>query len=235
MPNRPIIGITAYPNGEGYGYHTPHLYVQCVQKAGGIPILLPPIGKEMVTGWLSVVHGVILAGGGDIEPSRFTNKTHETIYNLNPLRDETELELAKQSLDKKIPLFGICRGLQILNTMLGGTLHLHLPDVVQSKVNHRVPPREPTQHPVRIKTDSPLANIMETDYVTTASWHHQAIETPGKGVIPIAWAEDGVIEAVEIENNPQILAVQWHPELTGLDDPSQLHLFEHLIQLSQKR
>ncbi|NBU98485.1 MAG: gamma-glutamyl-gamma-aminobutyrate hydrolase family protein, partial [Spirochaetia bacterium] len=70
MPNKPIIGITAYPNGEGYGYHTPHLYVQCIQKAGGIPILLPPIGKEMVTDWLSIVHGVILAGGGDIEPSR---------------------------------------------------------------------------------------------------------------------------------------------------------------------
>ncbi len=232
MPNKPIIGITAYPNGEGYGYHTPHLYVQCVQKAGGIPILLPPIGKEMVTGWLSVVQGVILAGGGDIEPSRFTNKTHETIYNLNPLRDETELELAKQSLDKKIPLLGICRGLQILNTVLGGTLHLHLPDVIQSSVNHRIPPRELTKHSVRVKVDSQLAKTMKSDSVTTASWHHQAIEISGKGVVPIAWAEDGVIEAIEIEGHSQVLAVQWHPELTGLEDPTQLSLFEHLVRLS---
>lgn len=234
MLKKPIIGITAYPNGEGYGYHTPHLYVWCVQKAGGVPILLPPIGKEMASHWISAVQGIILAGGGDIDPFRFTNRTHETIYNLNPLRDETEMELARLALEHKIPLFGICRGLQILNTLLGGTLHLHLPDIVEEKVIHRAPPREPTSHSVRVQTNSNLAKILQSNSVMIASWHHQAIDTPGKGVIPIAWAEDGVVEAIEIEGHPQITAVQWHPELTGLEDHTQLSLFENLVKLANQ-
>jgi putative glutamine amidotransferase len=229
MIDKPIIGITAYPNGEGHGYHTPYLYVQCVLKAGGVPILFPPIGMDTVPHWLSIVHGIVLVGGGDIEPSRFTDKNHETIYNLNPVRDETELEIARLAIEKKIPMLGICRGLQIINTLLGGTLHLHLPDVVSGNVDHRVPPRDPTMHPVRVKTDSNLAKIMQNDRVNISSWHHQAIENLGKGVIPIAWAEDEVIEAIEIENNPQITAVQWHPEITALEDKSQLRLFENLI------
>ncbi len=228
----PVIGLTTYPSGQGYGYHTPVEYVHAVARAGGVPVLLPPLGGEMVEAWLERVDGVVLIGGGDINPSLFDGGEHPTIYNLSPERDGTETALARALLAHKKPTLAICRGLQVLNTVLGGTLHLHLPDVVGEDVNHRVPPRDPTLHAVRVAEGSCLAGLLGSTETTSKSWHHQAIAEPGEGVVPVAWAPDGVIEAVEIDGQPQLIAVQWHPELSAAEDPAQQKLFEALIRMS---
>jgi putative glutamine amidotransferase len=231
----PLIGLTTYPAGQGYGYHTPVDYVHAVVRAGGVPVLLPPVGKTAIDSWLAVLDGVVLIGGGDIAPALFDGGAHPTIYNLSAERDDTETALARSLLACKLPTLAICRGLQILNTVLGGTLHLHLPDVVGEAVAHRVAPRDPTLHSVRVAGDSCLASLLGSTQISSKSWHHQAIDRAGHGVRAVAWAEDGVIEAIEIDNAPQVIAVQWHPELSAADDSSQQALFDALIRMSSNK
>ena len=231
----PLIGLTTYPAGQGYGYHTPVDYVHAVLRAGGAPVLLPPVGESAIDSWLAALDGVVLIGGGDIAPALFDGGAHPTIYNLSAERDDTETVLARSLLARKLPTLAICRGLQILNTVLGGTLHLHLPDVVGEAVAHRVPPRDPTLHSVRVAGDSCLAGLLGSTLISSKSWHHQAIDRAGQGVRAVAWAEDGVIEAIEIDDAPQVIAVQWHPELSAADDSSQQALFDALIRMSSNK
>ena len=127
------------------------------------------------------------------------------------------------------PVLAICRGMQILNTVLGGTLHVHLPDVVGESVLHRAPPRDPISHGIQVAADSELAKVIG-EQVHTASWHHQAIHQLGKGLKAVAWAPDGVIEAVELEGRQDLLAVQWHPEITAAEDDGQQRMFDWLIK-----
>lgn len=213
MKKKPIIGITSYPPGESHGFHIPRFYVESVLRAGGVPVVLPSCGKDSIPEWLTFLDGAILSGGGDIDPAYYGGNSHETIYNLNPLRDETELEFAKILLNSKIPLFCICRGLQILNVVLGGSLYPHLPDHYGESVLHRAPPREPIPHEVRLAKDSRLYEILKKENIRSVSWHHQAIREPGRGIRAVGWASDGVVEAIELLEHPQVLAVQWHPEL----------------------
>lgn len=234
MTRRPIIGITSYPPGETHGFHIPGYYVESVLRAGGVPVILPCAGKETIPEWLSMVDGVILSGGGDLNPIHYSGTTHDTIYNLNPARDETELRFAEALLDSNLPFFCICRGLQVLNVVLGGTLYPHLPDHFGDSVLHRAPPREPILHEVSISEDSRLFEILGEKKIQSLSWHHQAIREPGRGVRPVATAPDGVIEAIEIEGQPRILAVQWHPELNSSEDPLQQKLFDRFLRLSGK-
>ena len=179
--------------------------------------------------WLDVVDGVVLIGGGDINPAEFGSAGHETIYNLSAERDAMELALMRALLTHPKPVLAICRGMQILNTVLGGTLHVHLPDVVGESVLHRAPPRDPIQHSIQVAADSELAKVIGQQ-VHTASWHHQAIDQLGQGLKAVAWAPDGVIEAVELEGRQDLLAVQWHPEITAAEDNGQQHMFDWLIK-----
>jgi putative glutamine amidotransferase len=107
----------------------------------------------------------------------------------------------------------ICRGLQILNVVRGGTLHVHLPDRFGSAVDHRLPPRDPTTHAVRVEAESRLGAMIGAGGIQACSWHHQAIDRVGQGLRPVAWAEDGVVEALEYDHHPWCFAVQWHPEM----------------------
>ena len=176
-----------------------------------------------------MVDGVVLIGGGDINPAEFGSAGHETIYNLSAERDAMELALMRALLTHPKPVLAICRGMQILNTVLGGTLHVHLPDVVGESVLHRAPPRDPIQHSIQVAADSELAKVIGQQ-VHTASWHHQAIDQLGQGLKAVAWAPDGVIEAVELEGRQDLLAVQWHPEITAAEDDGQQHMFDWLIK-----
>ena len=118
--------------------------------------------------------------------------------------------------------------------VLGGTLHLHVPDVYGGQVEHHVAPRDPVTHNVTVSADSRLAAIMGGTRVHTSSWHHQALDRLGEGLYPVAWAEDGCIEAVELEHNDRFLAVQWHPEHSVDDDPTQLALFSALLDMARE-
>ena len=226
---KPIIGLTTYPAGATHGWHTPALYVDAVLRAGGVPMMLSGQCPDCAERWLDVVDGVVLIGGGDINPAEFGSAGHETIYKLSAERDAMELALMRALLTHPKPVLAICRGMQILNTVLGGTLHVHLPDVVGESVLHRAPPRDPIQHSIQVAADSELAKVIGQQ-VHTASWHHQAIDQLGQGLKAVAWAPDGVIEAVELEGRQDLLAVQWHPEITAAEDDGQQHMFDWLIK-----
>ena len=138
-----LIGIPTYGRNDDGHFFLPAEYVESVRRSGASPILLPP-GEEHIDRWFELVDGFLFPGGGDIEPARYGGGEHEMIYMVDPERDTTELALLERALDSGLPTLGICRGTQLLNVALGGTLFDHLPDHVGEEVDHRLPPREPT-------------------------------------------------------------------------------------------
>ena len=235
MSNRPLIGITTYAKNEKEEVTLPVQYVDSVRRAGGVAVLIPP--GESVTGHLlDRVDGLVLAGGGDIAPQCYgCDQLHETVYMVDADRDQTELEFARHILDRRFPTLAICRGIQIINVALGGTLHQHLPDVVGEDVAHRAPPREPTPHRVEVRSESRLAAVMKATSVSTMSWHHQAINEVAEPLRVAAHAPDGVVEAVEMPDHPTLTAVQWHPELSSHHDDTQQRLFDRLVADARRR
>jgi len=224
----PVIGITTYGRDERGRYTLPSEYVAAVQRARAVPVLIPPV-PELAERYLDLVDGVILAGGGDMDPAHYGGDRHETLYGIDAQRDGLELALARAIVERRQPALAICRGMQVLNVALGGTLIEHLPAVVGEDVLHRKPPREPTPHPVKVKAGSRLAAIAGATEFAPMSWHHQAIRAPAPGLEVVATAPDGTIEAVELSSHPWLIAVQWHPELTADCDPAQQRLFDALV------
>lgn len=225
---QPLIGITTYARNENGQFMLPAVYVDAVRRAGGIPVLLPP-GEDHQEILLHHLDGIILAGGGDISPSYYNGKTHPTIYMVDIERDRSELALIKKLIAKDLPTLCICRGSQILNVALGGSLIEHLPDEVGNDVAHRLPPRERTEHPINLEPTSQLAQIMGKTTIVTASWHHQAVRNLALGLNVVAYAPDGTIEGIEKPDHPWLIGVQWHPELTAATDETQHRLFEALV------
>ncbi len=224
-----LIGITTYGRDEDNRFPLPGEYVDSVRRAGGIPVLIPP-GDVDPNALLSRVDALLLAGGGDLDPGHYQGRTHETVYMTDAERDSTELELARAVVERQFPTLCICRGIQVLNVALGGTLHEHLPDVVGDTINHRLPPREPTPHAIAVRPDSRLASIVGATEFSAASWHHQAIRDIAPELMVSAEAPDGTIEAVEMPEHPWLIAVQWHPELTAHQDETQQRLFDAFVQ-----
>ena len=227
--NSPVIGITTYGRDDKNRYTLPSEYVTAVQRAGAVPVLIPPV-PEHAARYLELVDGLILAGGGDMDPSHYGGDAHETLYSVDAQRDRLELELARLLVARSQPTLAICRGLQVLNVALGGTLIEHLPAVVGEQVLHRAPPRDPTPHAISITPGSRLAGIAGATECVPMSWHHQAIRKLAPGLTAVAKAPDGTIEAVEASKHPWLIGVQWHPELTADKDPAQQRLFDALAQ-----
>jgi putative glutamine amidotransferase len=235
MPRRqnPLIGLTTYGRGADNRYTLPADYIDAVRRAGGVPLLIAP-GESRVEAILDVIDALVLSGGGDIDPSRYEGKRHETNYSIDQERDTLELELARRVIDSSIPTLGICRGAQILNVVQGGKLIEHIPDEVGVKVLHRAPPREPVTHGVKLKTGSRLAQILGRDQFDATSWHHQALRGAAAGFDAVAHAPDGTIEAIEMPSHPWMIAVQWHPELSAASDPLQQKLFDALVEAARE-
>jgi putative glutamine amidotransferase len=231
---KPFIGITTYGQNEESQFPLPREYVDAVRRAGGIPLLLPP-GETEVDDLLARIDGLILAGGGDLDPGHYDGADHPEVYMVDNERDDDELLLAGRAIDSGMSTFGICRGAQVINVVLGGTLHEHLPDVVGENVVHRLPPRKPTEHAVTVETASRLGGLLgETEFVS-ASWHHQAIDRVATCLKVVAQAPDGTIEAVEQPDHPWLIGVQWHPELTAATDPAQQRLFDEFVRFVNER
>ena len=228
----PLIGITTYAANENHEVTLPVNYIESVRRAGGIPVLLPP-GEQQIESLLPHLSGLILAGGGDIAPECYGGESHPLVYMVDEGRDRMELSLAREVIQREIPTLAICRGLQITNVALGGTLYPHLPDHFGDSIDHRKPPREPTPHRIEVDQDSRLAAIMESDNVETMSWHHQALNQVADELHIVARAADGVIEAVELTGHPWFIGVQWHPELTSDQDPTQQNLFNEIVRQSR--
>ncbi len=231
----PIIGLTTYGQDERGRYHLPAEYIHAVRRAGGLPLMIAP-GERHVDKLLDQLDALIFTGGGDIDPVHYGGRPHETIYGTDAERDRSELGLIAKILHRpEIPALCICRGLQVLNVALGGTLIEHLPEEVGETVRHRKPPRLTVTHPVHIAPGSRLAKVLGTGTVEAVSWHHQAIRTPGAGLQVVARAADGVIEAVELPGRPNVIAVQWHPEISADRDPLQQRLFDVLVEMANSR
>ena len=234
----PLIGITTYGQDDERKFPLPREYVDAVRRAGGLPLLLTP-GETQIDHLLNSLDGLILAGGGDICPDLYGGVDHDSIYMTDDERDKTELDLTRAAIDRQFPTFGICRGIQVINIVLGGTLHEHLPDVVGEEILHRLPPREPTEHSVTVVCRSRLANLLmgassselnNNIEINAASWHHQAIDRVADGFKVVARAPDNTIEAIESDDYPLLIAVQWHPELTAETDELQQRLFDQFVR-----
>lgn len=225
---RPVIGLTAYEEQARWGVWDvpavllPSAYVRAVVAAGGVPMLLPPI-PEIIEAALPRLDGLILAGGPDIDPSRYGAEALESTAPPRVDRDAAELGLVGTALAAGLPLLGICRGMQLLNVARGGTLHQHLPDVLGS-TEHAPAPAVYGHHPVKISPGSLLAESLARTEADVPSYHHQGINELGAGLTVSAVASDGTIEAIEDQSMAFCLAVQWHPEVG--DDPS---LFAGLV------
>ena len=230
----PLVGITTYPPNADHRFELPREYADAVRRAGGEVVLVPP-GVADAAGLVLRLDAVVLAGGGDLDPSLHGGFLHETVYALDPVRDESELAITEAVLDRQVPTLAICRGMQVVNVALGGTLHLHLPDVVDGSIRHRTEPERPrgraaaTPHEVEVDADSLVGRTMGTDRATPMSWHHQAIDRLGDGLRVVGRAPDGTIEAVQHDSHPWLAVVQWHPELTAADDPTQQRLFDAFV------
>lgn len=228
----PIIGITTYGRNERGEFHLYGNYIDVVRRAGGVPILLPP-GETNLDRILNLVDGLIFTGGGDIDPDHYDGDAHPAIYRVDPERDAFELALAKRAVQSNLALLGICRGLQVLNIASGGRLLPHVPDAFGTDVLHREEPLNPTRHPVEVVPGSLLADIVGTSSMEIVSWHHQAVPTVPPGWRATAFAPDGLIEALEHEEHPWAIALQWHPELSAAEDPLQQRIFDAFIQAAR--
>lgn len=228
---RPLIGISSYGRaGKRQSFSLPCDYVDAVRRAGGVPIVLPAVAGEIPEA-LAAIQGLILSGGGDVDPSHYGGAPHRSNYGISLERDGFEIALAGAALARPdLPLLCICRGMQVLNVALGGDLVSHIPDQYGRDVLHRHPERRPVEHPVQIEETSQIARILGTTELPVRSWHHQAVGRIGSGLRAVAWAADGVVEAVESDHHPFTLAVQWHPEVGALSDARHLRLFEALVE-----
>lgn len=224
-----FVGLSTYGRGESNRYSLPAEYVDAVRRAGGIPVLLTP-GERQPRDWLDRLDALVLTGGGDVDPARYGGVQHEAVYNVDHERDASEFALLACALERGMPVLAICRGMQILNVHLGGSLHEHLPEHYGEAVRHRAPPREPIPHALRIVPDTLLGGLIDEPRIEAPSWHHQGVRKLGHGLKPAAYADDGLIEACELPGYPWLVAVQWHPELVAATDPTQQGLFDALVK-----
>ncbi len=225
-----IVGITSYARDAKAipQFSLPCGYVDAIRAAGAVPVILPP-GNDSPEVLLDAMDALILAGGGDIDPGHYGGEPHETIYSVSEERDAFEFGLLRHALARPaLPILCICRGVQVLNVVCGGTLHEHIPDEFGEQVSHRLPPREASRHHVRVAPGTRLAGILKETAVDACSWHHQAIDRIAPDLEAVAWAEDGVIEGVEHRRHPWCLGVQWHPEMQFGEAP-QGRLFAALV------
>jgi len=223
---RPLIGITTYHRDRDgrQRFQLPTAYVDAVRAAGGAPLLLPP-GDADPRRLLDGVQGVVFAGGGDVHPARFDAAPNPASYSMCEERDAFEFALMEEALARSLPTLAICRGAQVLNVLLGGDLIGHLPEAVGERVPHRISRESHARHVVSLEAASRLARIYGSELLEVASWHHQAVGRLGRGLRPVAWAEDGVVEALELDGADRLFAVQWHPELDAAEDSPERRLF----------
>lgn len=237
----PVIGLTTYGRHEN-NFQTTHysewfaiptLYVDAVRRAGGVPVLLPP-GESSWDTLLNRLDAVIIIGGGDIDPKNYNgDSAHPQLARLDAERDGSELALAqKLARESSLPTLCICRGMQVANVALGGTLHEHVEDVVKADI-HRGEDKGWTVQPLKVDKNSQLANIMGATEVATYSGHHQALKELGEGLQVTAWADDGIIEAVELPEHAWFICVQWHPEVSAVDDATQQRIFNDLVKTAR--
>jgi len=216
---KPVIGITISKKAdkvEGFKNFVPSAYVIAVKNAGGIPLLIPnEFPLDDVSALCAELAGVLLSGGGDLHPSHYHQARRVETSNICAERDELEIKLASLAVDMNLPILGICRGHQLINVALGGTLYQHLPADHPSSIAHNTPDsisKDHIAHQVEIVKNTALHNILGVAHLDVNSRHHQAVNEPAPGLLVTACASDGLIEAFELPGHHFCVGVQWHPE-----------------------
>jgi putative glutamine amidotransferase len=227
---RPLIGVTIGPEAEGSGYlRLRSTYPRAIEQAGGVPVLVPPLQDASLTDLLEKLDGLVLPGGLDVDPACY-GEQRQPRTEVNAELDALELSVARWALASEVPTLGICRGQQLLNVACGGKLIQHIEHHRQGE------PRDRLTHALEVDPASRLADILGAR-LEVNTHHHQAIrpDALGHGLRPVAWSPDGIVEAVESDTHPWLLAVQFHPEdLVAFHAPSQ-RLFEAFVQACLQR
>jgi len=234
MSGSPLIGVST---SITVGKHPERAYVNstylhAVQQAGGVPVALPPqlsaASLERLTRGLD---GLLLTGGGDMDPGLFGEEPHSTLYDVAPARDTVETAAVRIALERRLPILAICRGIQVLNVALGGSLYQDVGTDPATEIRHsQEAPRDQPTHKVKVQAGSRLAQTLGADEIEVNSMHHQAVKAVGAGLVAVAWAPDQIIEGLELTDPSRfVLGVQWHPEeLCGHSEPARC-LFAALV------
>jgi putative glutamine amidotransferase len=212
-------------NVRGEAFAFGQRYSRAIVRAGGIPLMLPPIvdvTDDRIHDLLARIDGVLFHGGGDIDPTRYgQTKSAEQVYGIVEEHDAVELAVMRVAIELDVPVLAVCRGIQLLNVARGGTLVQHVG--TDSHWHH--------YFPVDLEPGSRLAKAFGTEQPQQCHHvHHQALDTLGEGLRVVGRAADGMIEAVELETSTWIVATQWHPEDNAADDAEQQHIFDELIR-----
>lgn len=238
MPVRPVIGMITAPNPKLL--HGRHLintsYVRAVIAAGGTPLLIPSDEDDgLAAEYLPLLHGLLVPGGEDVTPALYGEDPLRQVTFMNEEKDRMELALIRGAVDRGMPVFGICRGIQLLNVCFGGTLYQDLPAQYPGVLGHAqdMAIRGQLTHRVTLEPDSLLEKLLGGEPLSVNSYHHQAVRTPAPGFTVTARAADGVIEGVE-DPERNLYAVQWHPEDLVESHPRFRPLFRHLVERAEQ-
>lgn len=239
---QPFIGITtgirfSDDGWRYYGAYAPN--ATAIERAGGLPVLIPcGLQEETLRAIYDRMDAVLIPGGGDIDPRHYGADRHPMTDRIDPDRDQTELTVARWAVEDDLPLFGICRGHQVMNVAMGGTLVQDIPSQVDTSIAHYMPkelPRSAHGHEVRINPDSRLAGIIGSTAVAVNSYHHQSVEQPAPVAAVTAYAPDGIVEAIEHPDRRFVLSVQWHPEDMAGDEEAMQRLFDAFVDAARER
>lgn len=217
MKKKPIIGLTSDLADDQKYSHMPYFalrknYSTSLLAANSTPILIPPI-YQSAKEYIDLIDALVLTGGHfDIPPTLYGESIIHNSVSTNDTRTNFEIEITKLAIKKKMPILGICGGMQLLNVIYGGTLFQHIPDSIENSLNHERKPYSNEAHQVSINNNSLLYKLSSKTEIGVNSSHHQAINKVGTGLTPVAFANDGVVEALENNSYPFMVGVQWHPE-----------------------
>jgi putative glutamine amidotransferase len=209
-------------------------YLKAVEAAGGIPVVIPPLADGAIDPLLDRVSGLCLSGGPDLHPAAYRHPEHPALGPTWPELDSFELALVRAADRRELPILAVCRGLQVLNIARGGTLHQHLPDVVGTDITHRqqAPGEHPT-HSVQLRQSTRLSRILHCARAQVNSFHHQAVDVLGSGLIATSHAPDGTVESVEALDRNFAVGVQWHVECL-IGRPRQMALFGCFVEAARE-
>lgn len=240
MPS-PLIGLTTYRHLNPQGLPLNSLteaYVRAVSNAGALPMLIPlGLPEETLDKILLRLDGILFTGGGDVAPERYGSQPHPLVNDVDPDRDRVEVYLLNRTLDLGLPFLGICRGLQLINIAMGGTLFEDILDQHPNSLKHQYYPDWPRNylaHTVQVEQDSRLGEMLAVPTIQVNSLHHQGVRQLATALRATAFAPDGIIEAFELAEHPFGLAVQWHPEWLQEHPPMQ-NLFREFVQAADEK
>lgn len=232
---KPIIGlVSSYERSDSLErVFLPHDYLNAVRHFGGIPLLIPvkAIGEELEY-LLDQCDGLILTGGNDIDPALYGEKLWNDTVEPAPERDEMEAKVQGLALARKLPILGICRGIQMMNVYFGGTLYQDIPTQLDTPVKHRM--EEPGRHGCILERGTPLYDLVGEERICVNTHHHQAVKAAAPGFSVMGRSEDGVIEAIYDPQADFIWAVQWHPEKIWESEPASAKLFAAFVEVCKK-